>query len=216
MKTSRQSAFTLIELLVVMAIIGVLTALLVPAVSSVRASSRATQCLNQLRQIGLAARLYANEREQTLPFTQHQKSTWVKTLQPYASGTITFRCPADEQKTRIYTYALNDFLTPSPAGARGMDYSKLTRLSAPSETLLFAEASAQYTNADHFHFANYRGSLLPPEVFAQQVAVQRHGGKATYLYADAHVEALSWEAVQELLRRPEGRFVSPEGATTSN
>jgi prepilin-type N-terminal cleavage/methylation domain-containing protein/prepilin-type processing-associated H-X9-DG protein len=62
----RRSAFTLVELLVVIAVIGLLVGLLLPAVQAARESARRTQCVNNLKQIGIACQNYA-EAMRTFP-----------------------------------------------------------------------------------------------------------------------------------------------------
>jgi prepilin-type processing-associated H-X9-DG protein/prepilin-type N-terminal cleavage/methylation domain-containing protein len=79
----RHVGFTLVELLVVIGIIALLISILLPTLGRVRQSSQTTACLSNLRQIGIAYRLYAEANNDLMPYVRNR--SWFSTI-PNPSG----------------------------------------------------------------------------------------------------------------------------------
>src|SRR5262249_49241722 len=113
-KNLTKSAFTLLELLVVIAIIAVLAAMLLPAIGRAKSKAYNTVCVNQLRQLGAATRLYAEDNDNRMPRAeilptmpidpQNPLSRICDVLGPYVgkvggtNSAAVFKCPTDTLK----------------------------------------------------------------------------------------------------------------------
>ena len=79
------------------------------------------------------------------------------------------------------------------------------------------ELAADIVTQDHFRFVD-KGQSIPgdaaayyPNSFFSQVEVLRHQDRANYLFADAHVESISWKQLKPSLTQTGSRFVKPDG-----
>jgi prepilin-type N-terminal cleavage/methylation domain-containing protein/prepilin-type processing-associated H-X9-DG protein len=222
-------AFTLIELLVVVAIIALLTSILMPALGRAREASKATVCLSNMRELGLAILMYADRYNGHLitagmPHGGNvdENAAWINTLQKDYQNSLVARCPCDKSiywqipvpPANVYrraSYALNYYLDPKiPLTNRG-PYDRQDVIRWPSSTIILVElvehtedptASSDYAASDHVHPEEWWSD--PDRKAAQQVYLKRHIDKANYLFVDGHVSPFKFKQTYEI--DPTGGF----------
>ncbi len=165
----RRQGFTLIELLVVIAIIAILAAILFPVFARAREKARQTSCLSNLKQIGLAAQMYAQDYDERLSRSATvcwgnpilEKVPFYVLLNPYTKNWKIWTCPSgygpnchndsanhsgvnpiiDDPTIRALTGVPTDLgVNYMPPEDMNVNGYKLARFQYPSSTVMYADA----------------------------------------------------------------------------
>jgi prepilin-type processing-associated H-X9-DG protein len=185
-------------MIVVVAIILMLSAMLFPALEAAMGKAEGISCVSNLRNLGIAARLYADDYDGTivpamLPHDTRRRICWDATIQAYVNNPGLLICPSDESPRRLrgalcvpHSYGIN--LELAEVGGYMGSSMKLTQVEDPIGTILFAELNgARYCT----HGVRYSHNGL------QVVATRRHGTGANYGFADGHARWLLPQATEE-------------------
>ena len=187
MTRKTQNAFTLIELLVVIAVIGILAALLLPALGRAKEQGKTTACISNLRQIGVAIQLYVQENNNRLPSMADQYPGVTSqysgpeiVLSNHLGNVNVLRCPSDKWKSD----------TPLPIAAKGATYFDQTGSSYSWPPLINGQ------DLDHLKVMGINMRKFPLMTDKEDFHAALGSKKArNSVYADVHAErGLSVEA----------------------
>ncbi|MFO8079622.1 MAG: DUF1559 domain-containing protein [Armatimonadota bacterium] len=199
-----KKGFTLIELLVVIAIIAILAAILFPVFARAREKARQASCQSNLKQIGLAVHMYAQDYDEVLPrgYTDVRPQTISggyfhvpELLHPYINNAQIWQCPSERSNYSsfdhdircTYGYNQSQFEVQSVRFDRSL---AMAQVEDPSGTIMFIDDTNVWAGPyDPVVPADYDpGAGVPTEVTR---AAPRHNEMFNIVFVDGHVKSQS-------------------------
>ena len=184
--------FTLIELLVVIAIIAILAAILFPVFARAREKARQSACLSNLKQIGLAFQMYAQDYDERVCHyfsrdhaNNNARIYWNLLLQPYIKNTQVQHCPSRSGATLSYGYNYHHLI-----GAGGAGWS-LADVDYPAEHLAMCDNHNVLAGCPHNSSYTYYTPGLNPLPHNEGINVVFVDGHAKWLKPDGGVDPVT-------------------------
>jgi prepilin-type N-terminal cleavage/methylation domain-containing protein/prepilin-type processing-associated H-X9-DG protein len=164
-ESAAPNAFTLVELLVVIAIIGVLIALLLPAVQSTIEAGRRSTCINQLKQIGLAVQTFTDARNRLPPGQDLKGFAWGTYILPFMEGEDIFSRLDMSQPVGFWQDGANAAVINDAAG-RNLPIRCPSAQGYPTFTAAFGTATGNPYRIARNPTSSYQGNLGPWKWYA--------------------------------------------------
>jgi len=193
----KRRLFTLIELLVVVAIIAILASMLLPALAAARDRALSANCQGNLRQVGLAFRMYADDFGNNYPAyivddtTYHYAGyNWTAYIHPYLGDTGPLDCPASPDLAPAATPAgFNSYDGNYAWNYDGLEGKRHRQVRKPSETYLVFDSGDQSVRPGDNNWAGLMEEL-DLDWDSRMEGPNRHGDRMNCVYVDGHVESL--------------------------